>query len=74
MHFANLGAITATTFLVVFAPWLRPFPGPLLQVIHRIFPFARGIFEDKVANFWCASNVVIKWRKWVSVPGMASVS
>ena len=24
----------------------------LSQSIHRIFPFARGIFEDKVANFW----------------------
>ncbi|GAM86675.1 hypothetical protein ANO11243_046930 [Dothideomycetidae sp. 11243] len=24
------------------------------QAIHRIFPFARGVFEDKVANIWCA--------------------
>ena len=23
------------------------------QVLHRLFPFARGLFEDKVANFWC---------------------
>ena len=36
----------------------------LVQVIHRIFPFARGLFEDKVANFWCALNVVIKLRKY----------
>jgi alpha-1,3-glucosyltransferase len=26
----------------------------ILQAIHRIFPFARGLFEDKVANIWCA--------------------
>lgn len=26
----------------------------LTQSIHRIFPFARGLFEDKVANMWCA--------------------
>ncbi|KAK4985565.1 Glucosyltransferase-like protein [Elasticomyces elasticus] len=26
----------------------------LTQSIHRIFPFARGLFEDKVANIWCA--------------------
>ncbi|TKX26949.1 dolichyl pyrophosphate Man9GlcNAc2 alpha-1,3-glucosyltransferase-like protein [Elsinoe australis] len=26
----------------------------LAQSIHRIFPFARGLFEDKVANIWCA--------------------
>lgn len=36
----------------------------LVQMIHRIFPFSRGLFEDKVANFWCALNVVIKLRKY----------
>lgn len=32
----------------------------IAQSIHRIFPFARGLFEDKVANFWCALNTVHK--------------
>ena len=32
----------------------------LAQCTHRIFPFARGLFEDKVANFWCALNTVHK--------------
>ncbi|KAK3995376.1 ALG6, ALG8 glycosyltransferase family-domain-containing protein [Cladorrhinum sp. PSN332] len=36
----------------------------LVQMIHRIFPFARGLFEDKVANFWCALNVIIKIQKY----------
>lgn len=38
---------------------------PLLQLtqsLHRIFPFARGLFEDKVANFWCALNTIYKLR------------
>ncbi|KAI1659736.1 glycosyltransferase family 57 protein [Daldinia decipiens] len=35
-----------------------------VQMVHRVFPFARGLFEDKVANFWCAANVVIKLRKY----------
>lgn len=34
----------------------------LLQMVHRVFPFARGLFEDKVANFWCALNVVVKLK------------
>lgn len=38
----------------------------LVQVVHRVFPFARGLFEDKVANFWCAINVVIKLRNYPS--------
>lgn len=40
--------------------WYFP---PLLQLVqstHRIFPFARGLFEDKVANVWCALNTVHK--------------
>ncbi|CAJ2501193.1 Uu.00g040460.m01.CDS01 [Anthostomella pinea] len=36
----------------------------MVQLIHRVFPFARGLFEDKVANFWCAANVVIKLRHY----------
>ncbi|KAB8356392.1 hypothetical protein FH972_023975 [Carpinus fangiana] len=32
----------------------------LSQSIHRIFPFARGLFEDKVANFWCAAHTFHK--------------
>jgi len=32
----------------------------LAQAIHRIFPFARGLFEDKVANLWCAFHTIHK--------------
>ena len=38
----------------------------LAQAIHRIFPFARGLFEDKVANFWCALNTFYKLRSFDS--------
>lgn len=41
-----------------------PLVEQFVQMVHRIFPFARGLFEDKVANFWCAANVVIKLRKY----------
>ena len=30
------------------------------QLVHRTFPFARGLFEDKVANLWCALHTVYK--------------
>ena len=32
----------------------------LLQSIHRVFPFDRGILEDKVANFWGCVHTVHK--------------
>lgn len=40
----------------------------LIQTTHRIFPFARGLFEDKVANIWCALNSVHKLH--IYPPGM----
>jgi len=41
-----------------------PIVEQMVQVVHRVFPFARGLFEDKVANFWCALNVVIKLKRY----------
>ncbi|KIK52038.1 glycosyltransferase family 57 protein [Collybiopsis luxurians FD-317 M1] len=67
--FVRLGSITVAAFIILFLPWLPPFsssPSAILDPVSRIFPFARGLFEDKVANFWCASNVVIKWNRWVA--------
>jgi len=39
-----------------------------------MFPFGRGLFEDKVANFWCASNVVYKWRQSALHPRLPLIS
>ncbi|KAL7786778.1 glycosyltransferase family 57 protein [Trichoderma ceciliae] len=41
-----------------------PIVEQLVQVVHRVFPFSRGLFEDKVANFWCALNTIVKLRKF----------
>ncbi|KAI0081538.1 hypothetical protein K474DRAFT_1656321 [Panus rudis PR-1116 ss-1] len=75
--FINLALVTSVTFLLLFLPFVPPFAPSLtaaLQPIKRIFPFARGLFEDKVANFWCASNVVIKWKRWMSTGGLVKLS
>ncbi|CDZ97510.1 Glucosyltransferase-Alg6p [Phaffia rhodozyma] len=59
--FVNLAVVTTLSFAVILGPFAYPHMD-LAQVAHRVFPFARGIFEDKVANFWCATNTFIKWR------------
>lgn len=69
----NIGFVTIATFILVFSPFLFP-PSLLFQSLHRIFPFARGLFEDKVANFWCALNIVIKLRDLASVPTLAKLA
>ena len=42
------------------SPYLYSLLLQLTQSIHRIFPFARGLFEDKVANVWCAIHTLHK--------------
>lgn len=53
------------TFAAAFAPWLladQP-RAAVGQVLHRMFPFARGLYEDKVANVWCSLSVVVKLQR-----------
>ena len=61
------------SFALVFAPFLYP-PSLCLKALDRIFPFARGLFEDKVANVWCALNVTVKLRDLASVGVLAKLA
>ncbi|KZV90277.1 glucosyltransferase [Exidia glandulosa HHB12029] len=72
--FVQLGITTALSFVIMFAPWLWPPSALLGGPITRIFPFSRGLFEDKVANFWCASDVVLKWRRLLAPSALMRLS
>ncbi|CAK9013213.1 unnamed protein product [Durusdinium trenchii] len=65
---ARAGAAVLGTVLLLLGPWLlgeRP-AAEVGQVLHRMFPFARGLYEDKVANVWCSISVVLKVQRLVS--------
>ena len=68
--------MTIVSFVMVFLPFLPPLASStaILDPLTRIFPFSRGLFEDKVANFWCASNVLFKWRVWLSREALVKFS
>lgn len=66
LRVAALGVVVIATFALCFLPFLHPFPSALLSVLHRLFPFARGLYEDKVSNVWCATSVLIKWTSLLS--------
>ncbi|GMR37057.1 hypothetical protein PMAYCL1PPCAC_07252 [Pristionchus mayeri] len=62
---ANLWKVaftTVCTFLVVWTP--LAFYGDessAFDALRRCFPFERGLFEDKVASFWCAFNPLVRF-------------
>ncbi|XP_030647303.1 dolichyl pyrophosphate Man9GlcNAc2 alpha-1,3-glucosyltransferase isoform X2 [Chanos chanos] len=57
----KLSVTVLLTFALCWLPFLSD-PGQVLQVLCRVFPVGRGLFEDKVANTWCSLNVLIKIR------------
>ncbi|KAL4852697.1 putative dolichyl pyrophosphate Man9GlcNAc2 alpha-1 [Chlorella vulgaris] len=63
---ARLGVVVALTFGLVWAPWLRAPGAAWLDVLRRVFPTQRGLYEDYVANWWCTSSRLIKWTRLLS--------
>eukprot|EP00891_Asterochloris_glomerata_P004031 jgi/Astpho2/4031/e_gw1.00063.104.1_t len=61
-HAAQTGRSVLLTFAVCWAPWLLS-QEAALGVLQRVLPVKRGLYEDYVGNFWCATNFVVKWRK-----------
>lgn len=53
--------VVLLTFYVIWMPFLKS-RDLFFSAVLRLFPFSRGVFEDKVANIWCAINVVYKLR------------
>lgn len=61
----KLGITVLVAFFLFWLPFLKPY-SVFIQVLRRIFPLQRGLYEDYVANFWCVSSLVFKWRRYFS--------
>ncbi|CAL1531413.1 unnamed protein product [Lymnaea stagnalis] len=67
-----LALIVIITFFVVWSPFLYSVESAI-AVFQRLFPVGRGLYEDKVSNFWCAVSVVIKFKQIFSQYDMAVI-
>lgn len=61
LQILKYGIFTILSFLIIWAPWILN--NTYSDVLKRIFPVWRGVFEDKVATFWCTLNIVYKFSK-----------
>ncbi|XP_073830518.1 ALG6 alpha-1,3-glucosyltransferase garnysstan [Musca autumnalis] len=68
----KIGLMTLATFALLWLPWLKS-KDLFMSVVGRLFPFNRGVFEDKVANIWCSLNVVYKFKENVTNSQMALI-
>ncbi|CAL0317367.1 unnamed protein product [Lupinus luteus] len=69
----KLGLYVLGTFAAVWWPYLYS-TNSILEVLSRLAPFERGLFEDYVANFWCATSVLIKWKRLLTTDSLKLVS
>lgn len=70
-----IGFAVIAAFLVCWAPFLLQ-PDPLsqvLQILHRVFPVGRGLYEDKVANLWCSISPVFKLQNYANSTQMVRI-
>ncbi|XP_076976861.1 dolichyl pyrophosphate Man9GlcNAc2 alpha-1,3-glucosyltransferase isoform X3 [Tamandua tetradactyla] len=55
----KLACTVVASFIICWLPFFTE-KEQTLQVLRRLFPVDRGLFEDKVANVWCSFNVFVK--------------
>lgn len=65
-----LGTTVLLTFGLLWLPYLSS-TGAALQVVRRIFPLDRGVYEDKVANFWYCISILFKVKNFFTESQLA---
>ncbi|KAJ6926598.1 dolichyl pyrophosphate Man9GlcNAc2 alpha-1,3-glucosyltransferase [Populus alba x Populus x berolinensis] len=69
----KLGLAVLGTFAIVWWPYLHS-RDAFFGVLSRLAPFERGIYEDYVANFWCSTSILIKWKRLFTTHSLRFVS
>lgn len=70
IHLIKVGAVVILSFSLLWLPFCRHSSSlisaqcisSLQSILIRIFPFHRGLFEDKVSNFWYSLSVLYDVR------------
>ncbi|XP_032217357.1 dolichyl pyrophosphate Man9GlcNAc2 alpha-1,3-glucosyltransferase [Mustela erminea] len=55
----KLSCTVVASFILCWLPFFTE-REQTMQVLRRLFPVDRGLFEDKVANIWCSVSIFLK--------------
>ena len=66
LNVTKLGLTVILTFVLCWLPFILTGGDGGAQLLRRLFPFGRGLYEDKVANFWCSISMLLKVRQLFS--------
>lgn len=55
----KFGIIVITLSILIWLPFILT--NSANYVVSAIFPIHRGLYQLKVQNFWCISDVIFKW-------------
>ncbi|CAM6100947.1 unnamed protein product [Calypogeia fissa] len=69
----QLGCTVILTFTICWWPFLRS-SGAASEVLSRLAPLHRGLYEDYVANFWCGTTMLFKWKHLFAQPTLAKLA
>lgn len=70
--FNRLAVAVISCFIIIWFPLMDSWE-TVEQVVTRLFPLKRGVFEDKVSNVWCFINVFYKLKLRYSNEAMAKL-
>lgn len=71
----KLGLTVISIFTVCWVPfYICDGIQGVYQVVMRIFPLDRGVYEDKVASFWCSLSVLVKVKNMLSATSLVWTS
>ncbi|XP_018409346.1 PREDICTED: dolichyl pyrophosphate Man9GlcNAc2 alpha-1,3-glucosyltransferase [Nanorana parkeri] len=73
LYLLKIGATVVGTFALCWMPFLTD-GEQIFQVLRRLFPVGRGLFEDKVANVWCSLSVLFKIKTVLSAENQLHIS
>ncbi|KJH44901.1 ALG6, ALG8 glycosyltransferase family protein [Dictyocaulus viviparus] len=69
----KVSIVVVSLFTLLWIPFIINGQQTVLAVLRRIFPFYRGLYEDKVASVWCSFSFLLRMNDHFSLDTQAVI-